>query len=134
MNSCCHHRNWNEFREREMHDCPDDGDLLVLESSIPRNHQKDVSPNIKSIILKFRNGLDWSNCIEVDMWQGTNRVPIRFKEIRDGCSGLRTIKVTPINSLVGGVVFKVRIKAFFVDRCGDSIKKIAMISFTTGCK
>lgn len=134
MSSCCHHRNWNEFRDREMHDCPEDADILVLESSIPRNHQTGVSPKIKSIILKFRDGLDFAHCIEVDMWQGTKRIPIRFKKIRDGCFGFRTIKVIPINRLEGGVVFKVRVKAFFVDRCGDTIKKIALISFTTGCK
>jgi len=68
------------------------------------------------------------------MWEGTTKVPIRIKESRDRCTGFRTIKVIPIKSLNGGALYKVRIKAFFVDHCGERIKETKMISFTTACK
>lgn len=130
MSSCCHERNMHGFHEH--HECPDDMRLLVLESSIPRNHQKDVSPKIKSIKLVFGPGFDWADSFEVDMWQETTRVPIRVKMDREGFRR-NVVKVIPINSLAGGELYKVRVKAFFVDRCGETTKKIVMISFRTGC-
>ncbi|MDD2619667.1 MAG: Ig-like domain-containing protein [Syntrophomonadaceae bacterium] len=132
MSSCCHERNWFDFHRREMRDCPDDELQLVLESSVPRNGQTNVSPSIKSIKLTFRHGFNWVDSYEIDMWQGSNKVPIRVKASHE--YGFKILKVIPVNSLEGGVVYKVRIKAFFVDHCGDTIIKIKMISFRTGCK
>ncbi|MEN6463274.1 MAG: hypothetical protein ABFC94_18140 [Syntrophomonas sp.] len=135
MNSLCHERNRREFHNfHEMHDCPEEVELLVLESSTPRNRQTGVSPNIKFIKLVFGPGLDRACSIEVDMWKGSTKVPIRVKENRDRCFRTNVIKVFPIHSLDGGTLFKVRVKAFFVDHCGETIKKVQMISFTTGCK
>ncbi len=135
MNSLCHEKNWREFQNfHERRDCPEEVELFVLESSTPRNHQTGVSPNIKFIKLVFGPRLDLACSIEVDMWKGTTKVPIRVKETRDRCFRTDVIKVIPINSLDGGTLYKVRVKAFFVDHCGETIKKIQMISFTTGCK
>ena len=143
MNSLCHERNWREFdnfHEREFNnfherrDCHEDVGLLVLESSTPRNHQTGISPNIKFIKLVFGPGTDMACRIEVDMWKESTKVPIRVKEYRDRCFRTNVIKIFPINSLAGGTLYKVRIKAFFADHCGETIKKTKMISFTTGCK
>ncbi len=151
MKSCC---------QSDLHDCRDIRDCrrssfsrfsrfsrrfpglerpLVLISSIPRNGQTDVSPSIKAIKLIF--GRDFNNdrrlvdaFNEIDMWQGTNKVPIRIRRGIDRIDGHRVTLVIPIDPLLGGVTYKVRIKSFFVDRDGRTSKKCRLIVFTTACR
>ncbi|MDD2587037.1 MAG: Ig-like domain-containing protein [Syntrophomonadaceae bacterium] len=128
---CDHHRDHDH--------CPDLKRPLVLISSIPRNGQTDVSPNIKAIKLIFGRDFDndrgWVNvCNEFDMWQGSNKVPIRIKRGIDKCDGHRVIKIIPINPLRGGVTYKVRVKSFFVDQHGERFKRFKLIVFTTRCR
>lgn len=152
MDSYCHqdewdgayHRGWDSYRRRrkdyhrEWDDCysrchRQEGPLLVLSSSTPRNKQKDVSPRIKSIKLVFRQPWGWCSRLDIDMWQGSNKIPIRIRESQDRCTGARTIKVVPLKPLLGGKLYKVRIKGLFTDYCGERVKETKMISFTTGC-
>lgn len=112
---------------------------LVLISSIPRNGETDVSPDIKAIKLifgrDFNNDRGWVNVYnEIDMWQGMNKVPIRIQKSIDKNKGHRIILVIPLHPLLGGVTYKVRVKSYFVDKHGEELKRIKLIVFTTGCR
>jgi len=114
---------------------------FVLSSSVPRNRQTGVNPNIKAIKLILTRSNDHDHrgfgdvCTEIDMWQNGNRVPIRIRRQRhDGCGERRVILVIPINPLKGGTQYKIRIKSFFIDRCGEKVTKFSLIVFTTGCR
>jgi len=137
MNSYCAD---SRHRYHRHHTRPHFEKPLVLVKSIPHNRQIGVSPNIKAIKLifgrDFNNDLCWVNaCSEIDMWQGSDRVPIRISRVRSSkCDGQRVILVIPVNRLRGGVTYKVRVKSFFVDKHGESIKKTNLIVFTTGCR
>lgn len=112
---------------------------LVLIKSIPYNGQTDVSPDIKAIKLifgkDFNNERGWGNAYnEIDMWQGSDEIPVRIRRGRDNIYEHRVILVIPIDPLLGGKVYKVRIKSFYMDRNGDRIKRIRLIVFTTRCR
>ncbi len=128
------HDSWDDYHGKDFCDYPEREPLLVLESSVPRNHQKNVSPFIKSIKLVLRRGWGWSSCVDIDMWEGSKKMPIRIRESLDKCSGSRTIRVIPVKPLRGGVLYKVRIRKTYVDHCGNRVKESKMISFTTACR
>ncbi|MGI5912100.1 MAG: Ig-like domain-containing protein [Syntrophomonadaceae bacterium] len=129
--------NFCDIKDRSHHDHVrnrhEDREPIILISSNPRNRQTGVSPKIKSIKLILSHDLIWAKSIEIDMWQGFDKVPIRIKKSRDRFGKFIVVFVVPINSLAGGLLYKVRIKAFFKDRRGEIHKKIQMITFTTGC-
>lgn len=136
-----HHHHRPRFRDdfRGHDHCHDFKGPLVLTSSIPRNNQTGVSPNIKAIKLIFERDFDndlglINVCNEFDMWQGMNKVPIRVRKVIDKCDGKHVVKIIPINPLLGGVTYKVRVKSFFVDKHGERFKKFKLIVFTTGCR
>lgn len=141
MNSLCnearhrHHRPGAHYR----HHHHENEKPLVLIGSVPSNGQTNVSPNINAIKLifgrDFDNDLGWANAgNQIDMWQDSNKVPIRIRKGSDRCEGHRVILVKPINPLLGGTTYKVRVKSFFVDKNGEKIKRIKLIVFTTRCR
>ena len=145
MSSCCQgsrhrdHRSRRWDRHRDHDHFSDFVRPLVLIASIPRNRQTDVSPDIKAIKLIF--GRDFNNdpglvndSNEIDMWQGMNMVPIRIRRGIAKHDGHRVILVVPVNPLLAGVTYKVRVKSFFVDRHGKCFKRCRLIVFTTGCR
>ena len=140
MNSCCRDGLRRRHRSPRAKHCFHKFEKpLVLINSFPSNVQTAVSPKIKVIKLTF--GRDFNNeegCFnvrnEIDMWQGSDRIPIHTRKGSDKCAGHRIILVSPVNSLIGGVTYKVRVKSFFVDKNGESSKKISLIVFTTRCR
>jgi len=139
MSSCCQNSKHHHHCHRDHNRCPDFGRPLVLIKSIPSNMETGVSPDIKAIKLIF--GRDFNNdrglvnaTNEIDMWQGTDEVPIRIRRGREKCDGHRVILVKPIDPLLGGVTYKVRIKSIFVDRFGVSFKRCRLIVFSTKCR
>lgn len=129
-----HHHHHHHHRNNNCINRP-----LVLVSSDPRNGQKNVSPYIKAIKLIFGRNYDndenLANAfIEIDMWQGMNKVPIRIRRGKNRIDGQRVILVIPINPLLGGETYKVRVKSFFVDNDCNTIQKINLIVFTTRCR
>lgn len=140
MSSCCHDKRngWSKSNHHRGH-CFDFEKPLVLVKSVPFNGQTGVSPNINSIKLVFSRDFDndpgWHNVLsEIDMWQGSNRVPIRIKRSKDGCDGQKVILVVPVEPLLQAAEYKVRVKSFFVDENGENMKRINLIAFTTGCR
>lgn len=141
MNSFCHERHDHDFDHD--HSFRFDNSIVVV-SSVPRNGQTGVSPNIKSIKLvldrHFNDGWDWNNgCIEIDMWRGTlcsglHLVPIRIQRSRESCGGRRIIYVIPVNHLRGGTTYRIRIKSISFDRNGVKTTKYKLITFTTACR
>lgn len=134
MSSCCQGGCQGDFKEdicddlmdhhhghHKHHNCfPDSFKRpLVFSSSIPRNGQTGVSPNIKAIKLFFtrdfnndRNLMNVEN--DIELWQGMNRVPIRIRRATSKQDGQCVILVIPLKPLLGGVTYKVRIKSTFI--------------------
>ncbi|MDD3364673.1 MAG: Ig-like domain-containing protein [Syntrophomonas sp.] len=138
MNSCCQ-GGWQRHHNRDRNRFPNFQRPFVLISSIPRNRQTGVSPDIKAIKLIF--GRDFNNdpglvndSNEIDMWQGMNKVPIQVSRRIDQRNGHLVILVTPVNPLLAGVTYKVRVKSVFIDRHGAISKTCRLIVFTTGCR
>lgn len=139
MNSCCKNSRHIHHRHRGHHHCPNFDRPLVLIRSIPYDGQTGVSPYIKAIKLIFGRDFDNDRGLvnvynEIDMWQGTDEVPIRIRRGRNNCGGHQVILVIPYGPLLGGVTYKVRVKSFIVDRFGESREKCKLIVFTTGCR
>jgi len=112
---------------------------FVLVASIPRNRQTGVSPKIKAIKLIFgrdfnsgRGLIDVEN--DIDMWQGSTRIPVRIKRVSDRHSGRRVLLVIPLVPLVGGVIYKVRVRSVFIFRNGTKVVRCRLIVFSTRCR
>jgi hypothetical protein len=142
MISCCYDSKTSTYpfrRYRDHNHFPDFQKPLVLVKSIPYNRQTGVSPSIKAIKLIFGRDFDnepgWVNVgMFIDMWQGSNKIPICIKKTVDNCDGHRDILVIPTNKLLGGVTYKVRVKLLLANEHGETVKKTSLIVFTTGCK
>lgn len=121
---------WDDEHDHE-HEIP-----LALKSSVPHNGQTGVSPNLKAIKLVFNRGFDhgrFSACndLVIELWQGSDMVPIRIKPELNPCKGVNTVLVIPVNPLKGGKVYKLRITMFSNH---DATKSIKLIVFTTACR
>lgn len=143
--NCYSHHDYDCYDHYDRHGCHDHHHghglgPLVLVSSVPRNRQTGVNPDIRAIKLTFgrstskrRRGLiNIDN--EIDMWRGLKEVPIRIRRCRDNRAMRRIIKVIPVNRLRAGVTYKVRVKSFFIDRHGNRSSTCQIIVFTTGCR
>lgn len=144
----CHHGHHNHHRC-----CPDLFKRpLVLTSTIPRNGQTGVSPNIKSIKLIFSRDFNNDRRLinienDIELWQGSNKIPIRIKRSASRHDGHCVILVIPLMPLLGGVTYKLRIRSTFIrlehredDRCGrrnreeDTFTRCRLIVFSTRCR
>jgi len=143
MNSCCQGGRDIGHRSRHYHrgydHCRGLERPLVLITSIPRNGKTDVSPDIKAIKLifgrDFNNDRAWVNASnEIELWQGMDNVSIRIRRGIDKCDGHRVILVIPVNPLLAGATYKLRVKSLLVDRNGESLKRCRLIVFKTGCR